>query len=83
MVTVHEWEGHIFTWTCTCNRYGNAPYGREQLEEQLEEHLEAHGQGRAKRMADVQRMITDATRPTTKRERRELFERRMDERKRR
>lgn len=82
VVTVREWEGGIFTWTCTCRIYGNAPYGQEQLEQQLEEHLEAHGQGKRARMAELEKVIRESTRPLTKKERRELHERRMDERKR-
>jgi hypothetical protein len=86
VITVHEWDAHIFTWTCSCwngnpsNKvgWGNAPYGWAQAEEQLEEHLEAHGQNKAKRLRDFNAALTAATRPKTKKEQRDDYERRMD-----
>ena len=86
VITVHEWDAHIFTWTCTCWNgdkknlvgWGNAPYGWAQCEEQIEEHLEAHGQNKATRVKELVKDITERTRPLTKKERRERHEEEMD-----
>ena len=83
IITVHEWVAHIFTWECTCwtgipgdNRgWGNAPYGWEQAQEQIESHLAYHGQAKQKRLAELNKALREATRPLTKRERREKHER--------
>jgi hypothetical protein len=82
VITIHEWDAHIFTWECTCwsgipgdsRGFGNAPYGWAQCEEQVEEHLSEHGQGKARRIAEFTKAIKEATRPLTKKERKEKRE---------